>query len=118
MKKSINKFYDINKFPAEEGILVFPISISKISNSQSAKKCFDYVKHFTFSKGGKIIKPIVGLNVIYGDYLYFYSNEKAFKCKEASSLQSCYTDRIIDMVVLLKEINELCTAFEDGDQDG
>jgi len=69
-----NQFFDINKLPPQEGILVFPISMSRISNSQSAKRCWEYMKIFSPKK---IIKPLVGLNVIYGDYLYFNSDEKA-----------------------------------------
>jgi len=72
--KLINHFFDINKLPNEEGILIFPISMSRISNSQSAKKCWEYIKIFSPKK---IIKPLVGLNFIYGDYLYFNSDEKA-----------------------------------------
>lgn len=67
-------FFDINKLPIKEWILVFPISMSKISNSQSAKKCWDYVKIFSPCK---IVKPLVWLNFIYWDYLYFNSDEKA-----------------------------------------
>ena len=74
MKKEdlTNKFFDINKLPPEEGILVFPISMSRISNSQSAKACWKYMKIFSPKK---IIKPSVGLNVIYSDFLYLNSSE-------------------------------------------
>lgn len=68
-----NKLFDINKFPLQEGILIFGISMSKISNSQSAKKCFEYIKYLV----KKIEKPQVGLNFVYSDYLYFNSDEKA-----------------------------------------
>lgn len=68
-----NEFYDINKFPTEEGILLFPISMSRISNSQNAEIYFSYIQDFT----KKIIKPLVGANIIYGDQLYFYSDEKS-----------------------------------------
>jgi hypothetical protein len=74
----INKFFDINKLPPEEGILIFPISMSRISNSQNPKSCWQYINIFSPKK---IIKPVVGLNVIYGDYLYFNSDEKAADLK-------------------------------------
>src|SRR3989344_9643254 len=77
-KNLTNKFFDVNKLPSEEGILVFPISMSRISNTQSAKKCWEYLKIFSPEK---IIKPLVGLNVIYSDYLYFNSDEKASDLK-------------------------------------
>ncbi len=71
-----NNFFDINKFPSQSGIIVFPISMSKISNSQSAKSCLEYIEHFTQNRKA-ILKPHVGLNFIYGDSLYFHSNERA-----------------------------------------
>jgi hypothetical protein len=74
----VNKFFDINKLPPEEGILVFPISMSRISNAQSAKKCWEYLQNFSPSK---VIKPLLGLNIIYGDFLYFNSDEKASTLK-------------------------------------
>jgi len=75
MKESlVNVFFDKNKLPAKEGLLVFPISMSRISNSQSGKKCFDYMKIFSPKK---VVKPLVGLNFIYSDFLYLYSNEEA-----------------------------------------
>jgi len=69
-----NKIFDINKLPAQPGILVFPISMSRISNAQNAKMCWKYLRIFSPEK---IIKPMVGLNVVYGDYLYFNSEEPA-----------------------------------------
>jgi predicted S18 family serine protease len=72
-KNSQNKLFDINRFPLQEGILVFGISMSKIATSQSATKCFEYINFIV----NKIQKPQVGLNFIYSDYLYFNSNEKA-----------------------------------------
>jgi hypothetical protein len=71
-EKTTNQFFDINKFPTKEGLLVFAISMSNISTTQSSKKCFEYVNHLV----KKIIKPHVGLNFIYSDTLYLYSNEK------------------------------------------
>ena len=52
--------------------------MSRISNSQNAKNCWQYIKIFSPKK---ITKPTVGLNFIYGDYLYFNSNEPAAKLK-------------------------------------
>ncbi len=74
----VNKFFDINKLPPTEGILMFPISMSRISNTQSAEKCWEYLKIFS---PDKIIKPLVGVNFIYADLLYFNSSEEAAKLK-------------------------------------
>ena len=63
-----NEFFDINKFPSKEGMLVFGISISQISNIQSATKCFSYMDKLI----KKILYPYVGLTFLYSDNLYLY----------------------------------------------
>ena len=68
-----NEFLDINTMPNQPGIILFPISISRISNAQNAQRCFTYMEQFI----PKIRSPLVGLNVIYTDNLYLYSDEKA-----------------------------------------
>ena len=73
----INEFYDINKMPQQEGLIIFGISMSRIGNAQSAKKCFDYMDSFI----PKILYPHVGLIFLYADFLYLYSNEKASTLK-------------------------------------
>ena len=79
MTDLINKFFDINKFPPYEGMLVFPISMSRIGNdSQSAKTYWKYIEHFNPSKIDKTKpKAKVGAIFIYTDFLYLYSTQKA-----------------------------------------
>lgn len=68
------QFFDINQLPQEEGILFWGISMTKIGNSQSAEKCFEYLNWID----SKIKKTEgIGLITCYGDYLYFHSDEKA-----------------------------------------
>ncbi len=71
-----NKFFDINKLPKEYGILVFPISLARIDNKtgQDPEQCFEYVKHFS---PNKVSEPKIGLNMIYGDFLYLHSKVEA-----------------------------------------
>jgi len=78
MKPFQQEFFDINRFPKQEGILVFGISMNKIGNIQSAEQCFQYVENFI----PKIIKPAVGLNFVYADSLYLHSQEEAQKLKK------------------------------------
>ena len=89
-KNITNQFFDINKFPPHEGMLVFPISMSRISNeSQNAKKYFDHIKYINPSKANKTNKNAkFGVIFIYGDFLYLYSDEKA------SILKRRYTNQI------------------------
>ena len=64
---------DINQFPSEEGMIVFPISMSKINNSQNAAACLKWVEWLTTKikrhKG-------IGAAVLYSDYLYFHMEER------------------------------------------
>ena len=76
-KKQIkkNEFFDINKFPSKEGMLVFGISMSQVSNVQSATKCFSYIEELV----KKIMYPYVGLTFLYSDNLYFYQKGEPAK---------------------------------------
>jgi hypothetical protein len=76
-----NKFFDINKLPKEYGLLVFPISISRIDydNGQSPGQCLEFIECFSPKK---INEPKVGLNMIYGDFLYMNSIEPASTLKD------------------------------------
>ncbi len=69
-----NKFFDINKLPTTEGIFFLGISMSRIGNTQSPEKCFDYLKHLAskiqYTDG-------IGMEMWYSDYLYFHSEDPA-----------------------------------------
>ena len=73
-----NVFFDINKLPAEKGLMIFPISMSRANTGQTPKQLIEYIFHFS---PNKITAPNVGINFIYGDFLYMWSNEKASKLK-------------------------------------
>ena len=72
------KLYNINKLPNTPGILIFYISMGKIGNGQSAKKCYKYAKYFFENK---ITTPKIGINIVYSDTLYCYSNNEAAQMK-------------------------------------
>ena len=75
----MNTFFDINKLPAEKGLLLFGLSMNKLFHRQNPENCLKDVRYFTPSK---ISKPCVGTNFIYTDYLYLYSDESASKLKQ------------------------------------
>lgn len=75
-----NKFFDINKLPAEKGLLLFGLSMNKLQNRQSAENCLEDIRHFSPSK---VSKPLVGLNFIYSDFLYLYSDKPAPELKQS-----------------------------------
>jgi len=74
-----NEFFGINKFPKGYGIVVMPISMARIATGQSAQKCIEWILDFGSTK---VTEPKIGLNVIYGDFLYLLSDEKASVLKE------------------------------------
>lgn len=81
MKKEVpkNKFFDINKLPGSEGIIFMGISMNRIGNAQSPQKCFDYLKHLA----SKIESTDgIGMVICYGDYLYFHSEDPAYKLRD------------------------------------
>lgn len=67
-------FYDINKLYRGNGILRFPISMSRISNAQSPAMYFsDYIPHIN---SWKILEPTVNAHFCYATDLYYqYSPE-------------------------------------------
>jgi hypothetical protein len=79
MNKNPEQLHDINKFPATWGILLFPISMSRIDNSQSPQKYENYLKFFT----SKVQTPKVGIHFFYTEGLYMNFEEKAYETKNA-----------------------------------
>ncbi len=75
-----NVFYDIHKLPPEKGLLLFGLSMSKLFNRQSPEKCIEDVRHFHTAK---VAKPLIGLNFIYSDFLYLYSDRPAPELKDS-----------------------------------
>lgn len=73
-----NKFFDINHFPSDEGILLFGISMNRIGNLQSPAKNFEYIQHLD----KKIIRTEgIGLVTLFSELLYFNSEKSAFDLK-------------------------------------
>lgn len=81
MTNSVHNFHDINKLPKGYGVLVFPISIVRAENEtgQTPSQCMEYVEHFSPSK---VSEPKIGLNMVYGDFLYLHSSEPAANLKD------------------------------------
>lgn len=73
-----NEFFDINKFPAEAGALIFPFSMARLNNGHLPLKVIENLKYFM----KKIDSPKVGVNFIYTDFLYLYDDSKASKLKK------------------------------------
>ncbi len=83
-KKSLpekNQFFDINKLPAEKGLLLMGLSMNKLDyGGQTAKECIDYLREISPSK---MQKPLIGCNFLYSDFLYLYSNKSAPELKNS-----------------------------------
>lgn len=73
----VNEFYDINKFPKDSGIFVFFISMPLTNNKQHPKELNKYDQELI----KKLKLSNTGVQVIYTDNLYLYSDEKASDLK-------------------------------------
>jgi hypothetical protein len=78
--REANKFFDINKLPPEKGLLLFGLSMNKLSNRQDPESCVDDIRNFHTAK---VSKPLIGLNFIYSDFLYLYSDRPAPELKDS-----------------------------------
>lgn len=79
-----NTFFDINKLPPEKGLLLFGLSMNKLFLRQSPENCIQDVRHFHTAK---VSKPLIGLNFIYSDFLYLYSDRPAPELKHSLMTQ-------------------------------
>jgi len=82
-----NVFYDINKLPPEKGLLLFGLSMNRLLNRQDAEHCLEDIRYLGINK---MSKPLIGLNFIYSDFLYLYSN------KPAPELKHTFMNLVID----------------------
>ena len=82
-----NVFYDINKLPPEKGLLLFGLSMNRLLNRQNAEHCLEDIRYLGINK---MSKPLIGLNFIYSDFLYLYSN------KPAPELKHTFMNLVID----------------------
>ncbi len=78
--REVNTFFDINKLPPEKGLLLFGLSMNKLSNRQDPEHCVEDVRTFHTAK---VSKPLIGLNFIYSDFLYLYSDQPAPELKNS-----------------------------------
>ncbi len=99
--------YDINQFPREAGMLVFGISMSRISNAQDAANCFAGMQHLS----KKIVRTDgVGLTFLYSDTLYMHSDTKADALRR-KFLGSMFTHKNHFQKILSKHVMFVPKAF-------
>lgn len=107
-KPGPNEFFDINKLPPEKGLLLFGLSMNKLQNRQDAEHCLEDIKYLATDK---ISKTNVGLNFIYSDFLYLYSD------KPAPELKHSFMNLVIDhrnSVQKLLEKNQMTFQIQHG----
>jgi len=76
-----NTFFDINKLPPKEGLLLFGLSMNKLDRGgQSVNDCIEHLRNFT---PAKVSTPTIGANFIYSDFLYLYSDKPAPELKRS-----------------------------------
>lgn len=84
MSEKEEQFFDINKLPPQEGLLIFLISMNRTHNKgQNPETCWEQINHFhphkvqTTHKNAK-----VGAIFLYSDFLYLNSNSPAKDLKQ------------------------------------
>lgn len=80
-KPGPNQFHDINKLPKEWGIIVFPISMSRIGNAQSPTACLETLAFFT----NKVSANRGGVHFLYTEGLYMNLEKDAWETKNRFS---------------------------------
>ncbi len=74
-----SEFFDINKFPKGWGLIVCPISMNRISNSQNAENYIEYLRAFA----AKTSEPRVGIHFLYTEGLYMNMPGAAHEMKDS-----------------------------------
>ena len=97
MAKLKKELRDINRVPAD-GYLIFPLSMGRLSNAQSAKKCHDALKFFE----KKLEKISLDVIFLYTNGLYSSSNESALEVRKRTTGQMLAHKGAI-MNLILKE---------------
>lgn len=77
MGKKQVELHDINKFPSTWGMLLFPLSMSRLDNAQAPQEYRNYLRFFT----SKILTPKVGVHFFYTEGLYMNFEERACQTK-------------------------------------
>jgi len=76
------KFYDINKLP-KDGYIVFPLSMSRLSNGQSPEELNKMLEYFE----NKIITMGIDVVLLYTNGLYFNSDDNAINIRKKTNGQ-------------------------------
>jgi len=74
--------YDINKLPTD-GYLVFPLSMSRLANSQNPEECYEMIKFFE----SKVSEVGIDLILLYTNGLYYNNEEPALEVRKRTNGQ-------------------------------
>lgn len=108
-KPEKNEFFDINKLPPEEGLLLFPLSMNKLLNKHKPLNIIQSLKHFS---PNKISLPKIGVNFIYADFLYLFSNEKAHTLKKKfTEMVWQHSNGLSNLVFKNRDLFQIQNAF-------
>ena len=73
------EYFDINKFHKGWGLIVFPISMTRIANAQNAEAHIEYLRKFI----PKIVEPKRGVHFLYTEGLYMNMPGSAYEMKNS-----------------------------------
>jgi hypothetical protein len=97
MLKKEHKLHDINKVPTD-GYLVFPLSMSRISNAQSAEECHKWLEFFEDKLS------VFGLDVVflYTNGLYYNNEQSSLEVRKKTNGQMISHSNAVRNIVLKK----------------
>ena len=75
--------FDINKLPATDGYLIFPLSMSRLQGGQSPEECYSVIERFE----GKINQIGIDGVFLYTNGLYFNADESALSIRKRTNNQ-------------------------------
>lgn len=75
--------FDINKLPATDGYLIFPLSMSRLQGGQSPEECYLVIEHFE----SKINQIGIDGVFLYTNGLYFNADETALSIRRRTNNQ-------------------------------
>ncbi len=74
--------YDINRLP-KDGYLVFPLSMSRLANTQSPDACYEMIQYFE----SKVSEVGIDLVLLYTNGLYYNNTESALDVRKRTNGQ-------------------------------
>lgn len=92
------KFRDLKKLPTD-GYLIFPLSMSRLQNSQNPKECLKQIE----AMDEKVTIPGIDIIFLYTNGLYFNSEEESFSLRKKTNAQMLAHRNELKKLIMTRE---------------